>query len=214
MPRQSTQDSGKLAYYKGREFPRELALHYFRQFGPCGSILDVGCGTGDLGRYRPSADVAVHGVDIDPRAVDVARAYEEAVCVDLEASPLPYDNEAFDAVLARDVLEHLQDPARLVREIFRVLRPQGVLVASVVMAKPRRVWDDYTHVRGFTKGSARLLLNDAGFVVEAVWPMGGMPLSNRLRYMHLVPLILRAPGLSHLWASSWELRARRPAADP
>lgn len=209
-PRESdTEAPSKLAYYKTRGIPRELARGYFRHFGPVSSVLDVGCGTGDLGRYRPPGDVSVHGVDVDPGAVEVARAYEQAVCLDLEVSLLPYDSETFDAVLARDILEHLEDPARIVREIFRVLRPRGVLVASVIMARPSRVWDDYTHVRGFTRRSARLLLEDAGFSVEGVWRMGGVPLSNRLRFMALVPYILKIPGINQLCASSWELRARK-----
>ncbi len=80
---------------------------------------------------------------------------------------------------------------------------------SVVMAKPRAVWADYTHVRGFTRRSARLLLEDAGFEVEAVWRMGGIPLSTRLRFIWLVPTLLRLPVVGWLWASSWELKARR-----
>lgn len=209
VPERTTYPPRKLAYYAGRDLPREVARFYFKQFGPAATILDVGCGTGGLGRYRPSVDVSVHGVDIDAGAIEVARAHEEALCLDVEVSPLPYDADTFDAVLARDVLEHLRDPARLLSEILRVLRSEGVLIASVVMAKPRRVWDDYTHVRGFTKRSARLLLEDAGFSVEDAWRMGGVPLSNRLRFIGLVPHLLKVPGLNQLWAASWELKARK-----
>lgn len=209
MSDRSTNDASKRAYYVGREPSPELGRHYFRHLGPVGTVLDVGCGTGGLGRHRPSAKIVVHGVDVDPGAIDLARSHEEAVCVDLVVSPLPYDDQVFDAVLAKDVLEHFHDPARLVREIFRVLRPGGVVVASVIMAKPRRVWDDYTHVRGFTRRSACLVLEDAGFCIESVWRMGSVPLSNRLRFVSLVPHIMKVPGLHQVWASSWELKARK-----
>lgn len=199
----------KRAYYRGRGMASGLARRYFREFGDARRILDVGCGTGELGRYRPSSEVEVHGVDVDAGAVEQAARFEVAVCLDLESSPLPYEDESFDAVLARDIFEHVQDPGRLAREIYRVVCPGGVLVASVVMARPARVWADYTHVRGFTQRSARLLLEDAGFMVEAVWRMGGVPLSNRLHLMRLVPYLLRLPVFDRLWASSWELRARR-----
>lgn len=198
----------KRAYYREAGLKDGLAARYFAQFNGARRVLDVGCGTGELGRFSP-VGVEVHGVDADPGAVERAQRFERAVCLDLETAPLPYADESFDAVLAKDVLEHLRDPGEVVRELHRVLRPEGVLIASVVMARPRRVWADYTHVRGFTKSSARLLLEDGGFAVEAVWPMGGVPLSNRLRFMGLVPYLLRLPLLSQLFASSWELRARK-----
>ena len=93
--------------------------------------------------------------------------------------------------------------------MYRVTRRGGVIVASVVMARPQRVWADYTHLRGFTRESARLLLEDAGFAVEAIWRMGGVPLSDRLGFMDLVPHLLRVPLFDALWGSSWELRARK-----
>jgi SAM-dependent methyltransferase len=199
----------KQAYYRGSGMPEQLAARYFRDFGEARCVLDVGCGTGALGRHRPSPDIEIHGVDVDEGAVAQAARFEQAICLDLESSPLPYDDATFDAVLAKDVLEHLHEPWRLVAEIHRVLRPGGVLVASMIMARPKRVWSDYTHVRGFTQRSARLLLEDAGFDVEAIWRMGPVPGSNRLRFMGLVPHLLRVPGAGALWASSWELRARR-----
>jgi len=197
----------KERYYDGRGIVPQLAARYFREFGNARTILDVGCGTGDFGRYRPSADVEIFGVDLDSGAVARAARFETVACLDLDTEPLPYEDETFDAVLAKDVLEHVQRPELLAREIHRVMRPRGVLIASVVMAKPRAVWGDYTHVRGFTQRSAQLLLEDAGFVVKATWRMGGVPLSRRLNFIWLVPHLLRLPPFSQLWASSWELKA-------
>ncbi len=199
--------SSKRAYYGNRAMAAGLAARYFREFGHARRILDVGCGTGDFGRHRPTADVEIHGVDVDVDAVRQATQHEIAVRLDVETAPLPYDDSFFDAVLAKDIFEHVLDPGRLAREIHRVLRPGGVVVASVVVARPERVWADYTHVRGFTRRSAQLLLEDAGFTIEAVWRMGGVPLSNRLRLVWMVPHLLCLPGFNQLWASSWELRA-------
>lgn len=183
---------------------------YFRHFGEVRRVLDVGCGHGELGRRRPSSRVAVHGVDLDPGALALAARAETVVRADLDSGPLPYADRSFDAVLAKDVFEHLIRPERLAREVWRVLRPGGVVVASVVMAKPRAVWADYTHVRGFTRRTAPQLLADAGLEVERVWRMGGVPLSRRLGFTPLVPRLLCLPVASQLWAASWELRARRP----
>jgi SAM-dependent methyltransferase len=207
---------GKRAYYNGGGMPAGLAALYFREFGEARRILDVGCGTGGLGCHRPSPDIEIQGVDIDQGALQAAARFEIVQCVDLDSSPLPHADASFDAVLAKDIFEHVQDPGGLAREIYRVTRPGGTLVASVVMAKPRAVWSDYTHVRGFTKHSAQLLLQDVGFVVRRVWRMGGVPLSNRLRLTRLLPHLLRAPVINQLYATSWEISAVKelPAVGP
>jgi SAM-dependent methyltransferase len=199
----------KQAYYRGSGMPASLARRYYREFAGARTILDVGCGNGDFGRLRPSPDVVVNGVDVDAGAVARASSHERAVRVDLDAMPLPYADASFDAVLAKDIFEHVRDPGRLAREVYRVTRRGGVIVASVVMARPQRVWADYTHLRGFTRGSARMLLEDAGFRVEAIWRMGGVPLSDTLGFTDAVPHLLRVPLFDALWGSSWELRARK-----
>lgn len=197
----------KEAYYRGGGMPAGLAALYFREFGHARRILDVGCGTGALGRHRPSPDIEIQGVDIDQGALQQAARFEVVQCVDLDTAPLPHPDAGFDAVLAKDIFEHVQDPGRLAREIYRVTRPGGTLVASMVMARPRAVWSDYTHVRGFTKHSAQLLLEDVGFQVRRVWRMGGVPLSSRLRLTRLLPHLLRTPVLNQLYATSWEISA-------
>lgn len=201
--------AAKQAYYRDADMRPGLAARYYRQLAGARTVLDVGCGTGDFGRLRPSPEIEVYGVDIDPLAVEQARRYERASRVDVDAEPLPFADGTFDAVLAKDIFEHVKDPGRLAREIHRVMRPGGFVVASMVMARPRRVWADYTHLRGFTERSARLLLEDAGFDVEAIWRMGGVPLSSRLGLIDVVPQLLRVPLFDALWGSSWELRARR-----
>lgn len=199
----------KQAYYEAGGIPQELARRYFRLLGDVRTVLDLGCGTGDLGRYA-GPGIHVVGVDVDAHAVDLAAQHEESVQLDLDAGPLPFEDAAFDAVVAKDVFEHVRDPGRLADEVRRVTAPAGPVLASVIMAKPRAVWSDYTHVRGFTRSAASMLLEDAGLTVDAVWRMGPVPLSNRLRFMDAVPTILRLPGPSQLWATSWELLARAP----
>jgi SAM-dependent methyltransferase len=152
----------------------------------------------------------VHGIDVDRVAIASAVRYEIAVQGDLEAAPLPYEANFFDAVLARDILEHLGAPWVTLREVYRVLRPGGVVIASVVMAKPHAVWADYTHVRGFTRESVASMFHDQGFEVDSVWPMGGIPFTSRLRLIGQVPTLLRLPIVGRRWATSWEIRARRP----
>jgi SAM-dependent methyltransferase len=199
----------KRAYYEGRGMPRALALRYWREFEGARNVLDVGCGRGDFAAACRYSGIDVLGVDNDARAIELAAPRMHAQRVDLDAAPLPYDDATFDAVLAKDIFEHVKEPGDLARECYRVLRPAGVIVASVVMARPKRVWADYTHRRGFTRASAQLLLEDAGFRVDAVWRMGPVPLSNRLCFIDRVPALLSVPMFDAWWGASWELRARK-----
>ena len=201
----SHDDQSKARYYESHRLRPAVAGWYYRQLGPARRILDLGCGNGDFGRYRPAPEIEVHGIDVDGVAVASAARFEVAVQGDLDGTPLPYGDEFFDAVLARDIFEHLQAPWLALREARRVLRPGGVIVASVVMAKPQAVWADYTHVRGFTRSSVVLMFRDTDFEVEAVWQMGGVPLTSRLALIDQVPTLLRLPLIGRRWATSWEI---------
>ncbi len=77
------------------------------------------------------------------------------------------DRVGFDTIVAFDLLEHVEDPVFVVREVGRVLRPGGRVFASSPDAQ-RWVWDDYTHRRPFTRKAFRLLFADQGWTVEQV----------------------------------------------
>jgi len=192
--------------------PPALARWYLRRLGTARRVLDAGCGTGALARAA-GGQIEFHGLDSDPAAVALAGRYGQAAVWDLESGPLPFTSAFFDAVVAKDVIEHVDRPLELLLEFRRVLRPGGILLASVPMAKPRAVWDDYTHVRGFTRNALAYLTQDAGFRVSGVRRMGPLPLASRLGLIALVPLLLRLPGLSY-FARSWEICAARAAEVP
>lgn len=145
-----------------------------RHFGPAAKLLDVGCGTGWIAEHF--ADYT--GIDGSPEAVDRAQKLGRNVSLGDVDKPLPYEDETFDAVIMKDLLEHVTDPASVVTEARRVLRPGGLVFASSPDAQ-RWVWDDYTHKRAFSRKSFRLLFADQGFDVlkvsyESVMPGTGI----------------------------------------
>jgi ubiquinone/menaquinone biosynthesis C-methylase UbiE len=99
-------------------------------------VLDLGCGTGTLAlmlkRSQPSVEVV--GIDPDREILERARAKARDARLDIRfdegfSTDLPYEEEAFDAVLSTLVLHHLTGPDKRqsLREIARVLRPGGEL---------------------------------------------------------------------------------------
>ena len=96
--------------------------------GPGGGrrVLDIGCGTGELAAILTARGYEVTGIE----RVPPANATFPVILADIE-SGLPSLKGAFDYVLCGDVLEHLRDPARLLREIHAILTPNGRLIASL-----------------------------------------------------------------------------------
>lgn len=93
-----------------------------------GRALDVGCGAGSVAKAvktdRP--DLAVFGCDLSQSALSVAAAEPLGVEFRLAtAEELPFGDAEFDFVWIFDVLEHVDDPERVLREVARVLKPGG-----------------------------------------------------------------------------------------
>jgi SAM-dependent methyltransferase len=131
-------------------------------------VLDLGCRSGALTRHFLEGNSVV-GLDVDAAALEKARALGiEPVQANVEDT-LPFDDASFDAVVAGELLEHLQFPDALVAEIQRVLRHEGVLVGSVPNAfrvqsrlrflRGRPPEDDPTHLRMFSPREMRALLS-------------------------------------------------------
>ena len=96
-------------------------------------MLDLGCGDGEITMFLGEKLKAkeVYGVDIREEAVSIAshrgvRAYR----LDLNNEDLPFPDEFFDLVTSLEVIEHLVNPDRMLREARRVLRKGGHLLIS------------------------------------------------------------------------------------
>jgi SAM-dependent methyltransferase len=153
-------------------------------------VLDLGCRSGALTRHFLGGNEVV-GLDVDRSALARAAALGiEPVEADVE-EPLPFEDASFDAVVAGELLEHLQFPDALVAEARRVLRPGGVFVGSVPNAfrvqsrlrflRGRHPEDDPTHLRMFAPSALDVLLCD--FEAVELSFVGG-------RYRRLHPRLL------------------------
>jgi 2-polyprenyl-3-methyl-5-hydroxy-6-metoxy-1,4-benzoquinol methylase len=194
-------------------------------FDPTGMrVLDLGCGGGHNGALLKAAGARhVIGVERDPGACAQARArLDEVVQADLGAlDPAGLGDEPFDAILASDVLEHLLEPERLLAATVPLLRPGGLVVASIpnvahvwvfanLLAQrwPRKDSGifDRTHVRFFAKHDMVDLMRGAGLQVLRVEPY-----FTRYRAIRLFCLVASLYVFRDFWARQFIVLARRPS---
>jgi SAM-dependent methyltransferase len=99
------------------------------------TILDFGCGDGAITpRYLDAGAARAIGVDIDAKAIARAREQHAAANVDFilgETDRIPLEDSSVDVVVSYDVFEHITQPAPVLDELYRVLRPGGkVLIGT------------------------------------------------------------------------------------
>jgi len=94
-----------------------------------GRLLDVGCATGDfLEVMQMSKDWELHGVEISSSASDHARLTLNLPIVTGSLEDAKYQDNFFDVITMWNVIEHLSDPLATLKELRRILKPDGLLV--------------------------------------------------------------------------------------
>lgn len=94
-------------------------------------VLEVGCGAGNVLEQIVGADLT--GIDLSEHLLEKARVRlrHRARLLKADAASLPFDDGWFGVVYCTEVLEHVLDPRAVIREMRRVLRPDGVAVVSI-----------------------------------------------------------------------------------
>ena len=145
------------------------------------SILDVGCGFATTSERLKRLGNRVTGIESSPEAVKVARErIDEVIAADLQRVE-ELGSRTFDAIVFADVLEHLAWPAGVLKSYLEFLAPGGSVIISLpnvglwsmrlsIMAGRFEYADtgvtDRTHLRFFTRSSARRLIEECGLQIE------------------------------------------------
>ena len=153
------------------------------RLGGRGTVLDIGCGRGELLWAAREAGWDCAGLDSSREYVQWARDHFGVEAREGTLEQMEFAADSFDAVIMNGVIEHLYEPFRTLKEISQVLKPNGVLyfdapnedglymrVGNFYMRARGRDWvvnlaptfPPY-HVQGFNPKSIRHLLTRAGF---------------------------------------------------
>ena len=150
-------------------------------------VLEFGCATGYMSKVlKEQFSCDVTGVEINPELAEKAREFCGNIVVgDIENLDIPniFKSVTFDVILFVDVLEHLKDPAEILRKVFILLKDNGYVLASIpniahasviielikgdFRYRPLGLLDD-THIHFFTKRSIYELFEKSGFVVRLI----------------------------------------------
>lgn len=152
-------------------------------------VLDLGCGSGRLGEALKARGVAalVDGIELNgPAAEQASERLDRVWAEDLSLFDWSKPGLQYDVVIAADILEHLPDPWKTLREVREVLAPRGRVIGSIPNIRYWKVIADlllrgefryveegvldHTHLRFFTRASVARLFRDSGFKVEYLEP--------------------------------------------
>jgi 2-polyprenyl-3-methyl-5-hydroxy-6-metoxy-1,4-benzoquinol methylase len=152
-----------------REFFDAVEHHRYTEYAPWmpevmgfdkfsgARLLEVGCGMGtDLLQFARGG-ARVTGVDLTPRSIEISRRhlslYDESGDFAIsDCEDLPFAGESFDVVYSNGVLHHTPDTAGAIREIHRVLRPDGLARVMLYHRGSAYYWGEIVFRRGLLHG--------------------------------------------------------------
>ena len=130
-------------------------------------ILDIGCGTG-MTMVSFTSVGSVWGIDVSPLAVMFCKHRGLQNVFQGIAEELPFRNDSFDLITMADVLEHMPDDVGVLRELYRVCAPRGLL--TVVVPAFQFLWSNrderLQHKRRYTVSELRAKTEQAGFKIH------------------------------------------------
>ena len=147
------------------------------------SVLDIGCARGYLGRLlKEKGALRVEGIDISEGAlVEANKVLDQTYALDLEGEwPEELKAKKFDVIIMAEVLEHVFDPVKVLKNVQRVLKDGGIIIITTpnFMTWTNRVkfifgdfqyqdqgMFDFGHIRWFTHEYLKKVLRDSGFKI-------------------------------------------------
>lgn len=181
-------DSARRPY---TDYPAKMTKYLFDTYGMKAgqTMLEPGCGRGEMLRCFKNLGLTVQGMDLSPEAADLIPDMPVDTG-DVENEGLPYPDNSFDIIYSKSFLEHFHYPERYMKEAFRTLKPGGLILSLVPdwEANHQKYFDDFTHRTPFTTVSLLDIHKVHGF--EQV---------NVVKFRQL-PLVWRYPMLNYLCA--------------
>jgi len=129
---------------------RLLKAYYVAEELVKGDLLEIGCGEGrGVELLAPKADSYTAVDKIEEVVKSLSAKYPESSFIQANIPPLPFEDNSFDSVVSFQVIEHIKDDATYLKEINRILKPDGkayISTPNIKMTLSRNPW----HIREYT----------------------------------------------------------------
>tara|TARA_A100001035_G_C27787074_1_gene505020 strand:- start:4485 stop:5180 length:696 start_codon:yes stop_codon:yes gene_type:complete len=146
-------------------YPDKLIKYLIKETGVenNGRLLDLGCGRGEFLNSFIKSGFEGYGIDQS----DIAKKHcpdAKIVVGDLEEI-LPFEDSFFDVVYSKSLVEHFYYPEKILREVYRILKPGGIIITMTPNWKYviAEFYSEFTHRTPFTKRSLQSVHEICGF---------------------------------------------------
>jgi len=148
------------------EYPFKLASYLFHQFklNKKNKLLEIGCGRGEFLASFKQLGLDCYGVDISSFSyANLTGVKVEKV--DVSQDTFSYEDNSFDIVYHKSLIEHLYSPDHLMKETYRILKPGGrvIILTPDWVSQIKVFYEDFTHSRPYDLTSLSDLLHIYGF---------------------------------------------------
>ena len=191
---------------KGNAYPQKLCNYISERFFNTSEIkkskiLDIGCCKGTaLHSFKRSGNFKLFGIDMRDEKVE---GIEFKAC-NLEKEKIPFPTDFFDFIYSKSVLEHVANTDNFLSEALRVLKPGGraVFLTPDWRSQYKCFWNDYTHVKPFTRKSLRDSLLIHGYNSVDCEYFYQLPFIWKYPFLKFIPQIISILPDSFKWKTS------------
>jgi 2-polyprenyl-3-methyl-5-hydroxy-6-metoxy-1,4-benzoquinol methylase len=174
---------GKAKSHRDANYLEDLKI--IEKIKPKGNFLDIGTNMGFFLRHTRGRGWNVTGIDPSPSLSEIARKYFGLDVKTCYLSEAGFKDEYFDVVTMTDVFEHIPEPKKLLADIKKVIKKDGVLFVKVPngkynilklwlaktagKAKDYDIFDSYEHVTYYSHNTLKAMLESCGFKIKKVF---------------------------------------------
>jgi len=160
-------------------------LKMIERFKPTGDFLDIGTNMGMFLRHTRGKRWNVTGIEPSPALSQMARKYFDLNIKTCYLNEAGFQDESFDIVTMTDVFEHIAEPKKMLGDIKKVLKKDGILFIKVPNGrynllklglakmtgrlKDYDIFDSYEHLMHFNHGILKKMLEGRGFKIKKIY---------------------------------------------
>lgn len=168
-------------------YPKQLSAYIFAKYlAPDKSLLDFGSGTRDYLMAFESLGLHVWGVD------KYSYNGRKVLKCDIDKQAIPFNDNFFDYIFTKSVIEHINNPEHMFKELYRVLKPNGTIIILTPdwESRYKDFYEDFSHVRPYTRKALQDVLEIFNFKKVEVTKFYQLPLLWKQPYLTFIAKLL------------------------